>query len=365
MKKLVYICIITLVILIASDRILKVYEKIEAKKDIKKQSVVNPYLTDDAVRSYLKATQFRLRPYTVFGLIPGYRSDTVNINSLGLRGPEIVEKREGSLRIAVIGGSAVFGGEVPDDNKTFCKLLEKDLKDIYGIDAEVINAGIPGFVSMQELILLEDTLIELNPDLVIVFDGFNDVLTILKREKRPNFPWWFSELERVYNTSITKLFMEKKLKKYRPTKFILRWLNERKERRRVKAYDVNARQIWFYGRNLDMMCHLLKSYGIKTLLVFQPVIIYKPQLSPIEENIIDDLNPDYIMAVRKMCDMAQDEMSRVADMNNVDFLNGMYFFDSFNENIFLDEVHFNQRGHDIVGRRLAEQIVTETENHHE
>jgi len=334
MKKILYTAAVVLAVMILGDRLLKVYEKREAAKEIKAQCRANPVLSAKQLEDYSRATQYRLVPYTVFGMKPNFRSDTVNINSLGLRGGEIKKKKESCYRIVVIGGFAVFGGSVPGDDMTFCGLLEKNLKSKYEKEIEVINAGVPAFVSMQELILLEDKIIAMEPDMIIVFDGFNDCLTILKREKRPNYPWWFSEIERVYYTSITKLFMEKRLKKYRPTKHILKWLNKKRQEAVKRKYEINSGQIGFYRRNLDLMCHLAESYGIEVALVFQPVIMYKK-----------------VKASTAMRVAARD--------NNVTFIDGTKFFNGAKECIFIDEVHFNQRGNEIVADSLVDSISFE------
>jgi len=359
MKKFLYAVIIVLAIAILADRLLKVYEKTEAARETGLQRSANPVLTAKQLEDYAAAAEYRLMPYMVFGLKPNFRSDTVNVNSLGLRGGEIKKKKESCYRIVVIGGSAVFGGSVPGDEMTFCGLLEKDLKIKYGKNIEVINAGVPAFISMQELILLEDKIIAMEPDMIVIFDGFNDVLTILKREKRPNYPWWFSEIERIYYKSITKLFLEKRLQKYRPTKHILKWINKMKEKTRETRYDINTEQIAFYRRNLDLMCHLAGSYGIKVVLVFQPVIMYKEFASPAEREMISSLDQDYLEALVKMCDLAKVSMREVARDNNVSFIDGTKFFNGSKEYIFIDEVHFNQRGNKIVADLLADRIFLE------
>jgi|GEM_PF-2753203 len=359
MKKCLYIVLIVLAVLVLADRLLKVYEKTEANREIEAQRCANTLLTAAQFNDYARAGEYRLEPYTVFGLKPNFKSNTVNINSLGLRGSEVKAKKESCYRIVVIGGSAVFGGSVPGDDMTFCGLLEKHLRGKYKKDIEVINAGIPAFVSMQELILFENKIIEMKPEMVIIFDGFNDCLTILKRENRPNYPWWFSKIERLYYESISKLFMEKRLKKYRPTKHFLKWVNKRRELARKKTYNVNAEQIAFYRRNLNLMCHLAGSYGIKSVLAFQPVIVYKKHKSPAEEKIIDRLDGEYLESLVRMCDLAKNAMREVALENKVLFIDATECFDEFEEYIFVDEVHFNQRGHEIVADLLADRISLE------
>ncbi|NQT22641.1 MAG: SGNH/GDSL hydrolase family protein [Candidatus Omnitrophica bacterium] len=352
MKSIIITTVAVLVIIISADRLLKLYENHVARQDIQKQCALNPGISAKQQVDYNRATQFRLEPYTVFGLKPNFKSDTVNINSLGLRGEGIQKERDDCYRIVVLGGSAVFGGSVSDDNHTFCKLLEKQIKREANANVEVINAGIPAFISMQELILFEDKIIELKPDLVIVFDGFNDALTILKREKRPNYPWWFSEIEKIYYTSISRLFMEKRLRKYRPTKHLINWLDKRKNKGIL--YTVVPEAVDFYKRNLDMICHLAESYNIDVLLVFQPMAIYKKNLTENEKKIIRNLDSNYTKALSEMCNAEKEAMAYVAAKNNVSFADGASFFTGIHQNIFIDEVHFNQLGHEITAESLYE-----------
>jgi lysophospholipase L1-like esterase len=354
MRKVAYVFIAIILFLIISDRVLKVYEKKWAQGEIKDSVTVNPVLTAEQNKDYRMAGTVRLLPYTVFGYKPNFTSKTVNINSLGLRGGEIGEKKNDVYRIAIIGGSSVFGGEVPSDDLTFSKLLESKLNTNGQNNYEVINAGAPAYVSMQELILLEDKIIDLKPDMLIVFDGFNDFLTVIKRDPRPNYPWWFNEVEKVYYTSITKLFVEKKLRKFRITKHILNMMEKKKEK--DKEYTVNKEQVAFYRRNLDLMCHLAKSYGIKVVLVFQPVALYKQPLNTKEEVLLAKLDQNYLKALKEMCDLGKEAMREVAIANAVPFIDGTQVFNNNTEDIFIDEVHFNQRGHTIVADILYDRV---------
>lgn len=71
-------------------------------------------------------------PTAGYSLRPGLRlkssSSEVRVNSLGLRGPEVErEKTEGMARIAVLGGSSVFGYWVRDGEDS-CRQLERQLQ---------------------------------------------------------------------------------------------------------------------------------------------------------------------------------------------------------------------------------------------
>jgi lysophospholipase L1-like esterase len=93
------------------------------------------------------------------------------INALGYRGGEIERRKPvGVRRIVALGGSTTFGVYV-DDRDTWPSRLQKTL----GGDFEVINAGVPGFTSAENLIQLSLLAVHLKPDFVVLFQGLNDL----------------------------------------------------------------------------------------------------------------------------------------------------------------------------------------------
>jgi uncharacterized protein YjbI with pentapeptide repeats/lysophospholipase L1-like esterase len=99
------------------------------------------------------------------------------INSLGLRNDEIsIEKNLDTYRIFVVGGSTVFGDGVKIDETIPGNLkkefLNDELNNIKNI--EVINAGINGAWSKDEVKLIKNKIVKYDPDLIIVYDGWND-----------------------------------------------------------------------------------------------------------------------------------------------------------------------------------------------
>jgi lysophospholipase L1-like esterase len=95
----------------------------------------------------------------------GYRNDEFSL-----------EKPSGTFRIVILGGSSTYDVRIEDNSKIFTAQLEKRLKDEYGYDqVQVINAGVPGYNSWEILVNLEFRVIDLDPDLVIIYEGTNDV----------------------------------------------------------------------------------------------------------------------------------------------------------------------------------------------
>ena len=108
-------------------------------------------------------------------LVPNQILDSITINSLGFRGSEFSEiKQLDTYRIFMVGGSTMFGAGATADETTIPGFTQGFLNERdFGFDIEVINAGIQGADSDSELNLTEQKLRKFNPDLIIVYDGWN------------------------------------------------------------------------------------------------------------------------------------------------------------------------------------------------
>ena len=110
-------------------------------------------------------------------LIPNQKSEFLNINSHGFRGQEIeLEKSNQTYRIFMVGGSTMFGMGATSDQTTipgYTQMLVNTIEVDY--DIEVINAGIQNANTKTERNLIEQKIIKFNPDLIIMYDGWNDL----------------------------------------------------------------------------------------------------------------------------------------------------------------------------------------------
>ena len=95
-------------------------------------------------------------------------------NSYGFRYEEIDEtKIDTSFRIFAVGGSTTYGSASNND-ETWPGHLERIISEITENDVKVINAGISGASSKSEYELIKNKIIPLKPDLIIMYDGWND-----------------------------------------------------------------------------------------------------------------------------------------------------------------------------------------------
>jgi lysophospholipase L1-like esterase len=125
-------------------------------------------------------TRGRFMSDAMFGyrLTPNFRDPTGNFshNSYGFRGPEFpLVKPRGGLRVVLLGASTVYGIFVKDRQTTAAQ-LELRLRNLLpGRPVEVLNAGVPGWTSLQTVRNLEQRVLPLRPDIVVIMDGRNEV----------------------------------------------------------------------------------------------------------------------------------------------------------------------------------------------
>lgn len=129
------------------------------------------YHTDAA---YGQFTIRRLRPNITFNHTSVDGSWEFTTNSQGFRDKQdwSYEKKPGVIRILVLGDSHTQGFEVRQEF-TYSKVLERFLLK-HGVKAEVLNAGVSGFSTAEELVFLEQEGIRYKPDYVVVGFFKND-----------------------------------------------------------------------------------------------------------------------------------------------------------------------------------------------
>ncbi|MEN8180986.1 MAG: SGNH/GDSL hydrolase family protein [Myxococcota bacterium] len=147
--------------------------------------------------------------------VPGFEAGGIRINALGLRGPELRDlASRRPLRIVSLGDSGTFGiwlGEA-DSSQPLAALhfdgYPEALRTLVGERAEVINAGVAGYTSSHGLRQLVTKLLELEPDVVTVRFGVNDLKISRgpqRRVEEPPSPWLRSLLYASFELRLTRL----------------------------------------------------------------------------------------------------------------------------------------------------------------
>jgi len=117
-------------------------------------------------------------PWRGYAMVPGGGHFTyhhpVRVNSLGLRGPEVGPRRPGETRVLVLGDSLTYGQGVADD-QTVPALLERRLAGDGDGAVRVINGGLRGYATNQEVGLLAELGPVIRPDVVVLMWYWNDL----------------------------------------------------------------------------------------------------------------------------------------------------------------------------------------------
>ncbi|MCI0585512.1 MAG: GDSL-type esterase/lipase family protein [Planctomycetes bacterium] len=133
---------------------------------------------EESYIQYDSATRWSLRPgFRGRGpALPHVPLDyEVRVNSLGFRGSEFrTAKAPGVFRYVALGDSVTFGFGVREADLFSAKIAEGLAAESPSSRIEAVNAGVPGFTSLQGLRHLEARVLPLRPDLVSVFFGWND-----------------------------------------------------------------------------------------------------------------------------------------------------------------------------------------------
>jgi lysophospholipase L1-like esterase len=108
-------------------------------------------------------------------LVANFQTSRLSINSLGFRGPEIVSpKPDGTVRIAFLGASVSYCGEVSGNDYTWPHLVAASMKQAFPeTKFDYINGGVPGYTVAAMLGSLTYRVAPLQPDIVVI-EGGND-----------------------------------------------------------------------------------------------------------------------------------------------------------------------------------------------
>lgn len=316
-------------------------------------SGVPPELTDE----YGTRFDFVLSPYVMFAeptVAEGGRT-----NRQGFFGPElVVPKPAGELRIAMLGGSVVWAGK---DYASIATHLERKLRErASGRSLRVVNFGRQSYVSMQELILLQRNVLPLDVDVVIVFDGFNDMGVPYRSEPLGvGYPFLFSSLKRLTEMTVGQAALHHLVRDLRSHSAAVTFATEKLALRRKAvqhaAYDIGA-VCAEYERNLYQMGVLAREYGARVLIATQPFVGTKPSRTeredgyyPAEER--ERLRGYYARMITAAARAAARSGAQYADTTNI--------FDAVKDEIFEDATHFAMHGgNPIAAERLAGELIS-------
>jgi hypothetical protein len=200
--------------------------------------------------------ELKVRPSALTGyeLIPNQKTNEFEINAQGFRASQVIPtaKPTNEVRILLVGGSVAFGTLSGNNSETIGAILEtqlnqqiKDQKantknfrpDVLPYFADemekalnlpakiregeyrVINAAVPGYLSSNVLSQLSNQLLDYQPDVIVLIDGYGDLLapsdrsaaTLVGADDLLSNPTghFFSSLTSRFNGLVNQLYLVK------------------------------------------------------------------------------------------------------------------------------------------------------------
>ena len=220
--------------------------------------------------------------------------DGLRVETLDYQLPK--QKPSGQWRVAILGSSAIQLGTTYHDSLPGA--LRTVLREHYPYrNIEVINAGIQSAVSRQTIAHLLFTVVDYTPDLVILYDGFNDLMLPLNYESRPNFPYNFQAMEAAwtqYRTNYQAPVWELLLRRSRLAQILLSRFNEDTNSQPGLHIGPNARSpeeiignpewvrnhVMAYLSNWERLIQLSQVYGYRPVCVLQPSAVLDKAFGP-------------------------------------------------------------------------------------
>lgn len=315
----------------------------------------------------LSKVEFDLQEKYAFNPETGKKLE-LTIGPQGFRGAGSIEKKgENVYRIYCSGGSTTAGYGV-NDCDTWPAQLEKKINDGQeNLDYEVINGGVYGWNSSQELASMKKVLTEYEIDAVILHQGWNEEFVYSSmtagggwnRRQIGNYYsryYFFSNKYQFLSPFISLVVLLKKLKRERLLKSDLsfsnasRWLN-------LKSSDYVTG--WF--DNLVEIAQLCKDKRIKLYIVKYPSLVNVSDSTRSRKKIIDNSRMNVLHAEYQAIAVARMHKSIDLLSKYFNIIDVSKKFDDIipddKKNYFLDEMHLTENGEKLFANEVCKYLL--------
>lgn len=286
--------------------------------------------------------------------IPNQHNEYVNINSFGFRGVEISkEKPENVYRIIMLGGSTLFGYGASSDETTIPGFLQKKFETTDSdFKVEVINAGSSGAYSKTETLYVKHKLLDFDPDLIIVYDGWNDsripyTSHIGERGLAGQLYDSVNHLQSIFPYYKTPIVIRE----------IGRDLISAEEDTIATRIDANLdKKVILWKERWNESCLLAQKNDIKTLITIQPMLGTGDRIvTKSEKSTSGLLQNDFMQLPLYQLQKFVDVLPELTNCTNTADLT--HVFDGHNEPIFLDLGHVGEQGSMLISEKIYELVL--------
>ena len=300
------------------------------------------------------------KPYVMFSALPKQNM----YNAYGYRGPmAAMPKHPDEFRIFMLGGSTVLLG-----NPTISTLLELEFKNAGQPNVRVYNCGVLSSVSGMELARILYELADLEPDLVIMFNGGNDMVVQWESDPRPGYPFNFVVVEnnplfekpvQSYPAFLLFGFGSNLCRYFLHDYFMENFfhLNETRRQNGWKSDPWREKIAGTYVSNLVKAAKVSKAFGADFIVFFQPMIYFKQPLHEREKFYLQ--NPEKVDEGNYARDMRARILTKLEQTSKATALNWVdstRIYEGLRQKIFGDAIHTTPAGRNMVAREMHQKI---------
>jgi hypothetical protein len=272
-----------------------------------------------------------------------FHGETINIEGRYAQRRTINDGVDQSKKVYFFGGSTMWGTGALDDGT-----IPSQFAAVSGISSQ--NFGEIGYTAHQSLMLLVQLLQDGHrPDVVVFYDGVNEVVTKCRTEVTP-----YSDVE---EANIDHLLKDSEISPisfrhyFAPLQYVAGWIKAEAMRSIAKSYDCDsdpekARKI---AENLlldwQMARRLVESFGGKFIGILQPVLFFSQtrldRLSNFDEPLLQ-FQTVYPLVEQRMAE-------------DGGFRNLVHALDD-DEYVYIDFCHLSPNGNRRIAARIAKFV---------
>jgi lysophospholipase L1-like esterase len=288
---------------------------------------------------------YRPAPFVGHMARPFY-SDDLRINMFGFRDERqsYLAKPEKTVRVFITGGSTAWGSGASSQKRTISYVLEQILNErvspATGYRYEVISTAFPAWSTTQEKLLIQQRLVDMHPDVILMFSGNNDVHWALQgRDVR----WFYSYMDQNYLTLINEMYKSSGHPEW------------------VSGFPAGGRPVPcselapITARNVADAAFASDRVKARLIFALQPnVVSTGKRLSKREQQLPELQNKVYWDSCYQ--DL-RDELGRIG-ARNYRLIDLSKFFGDLGDDaeVFVDSYHYADQGYRLVAQALADQI---------
>jgi lysophospholipase L1-like esterase len=301
--------------------------------------------TSDYAYNYAAYVVWRMRPFD---------GKMIHINQSGWRRTVHSDCEHPDMTIWTFGGSTLWGQGSPDE-ETIPSFLADDYQ-LAGRHVCVQNFGVRGWNNTQEVIQLMLLLKHstTRPNLVLFYDGANDVLSFYQSGK-PDVHEDYDTIKRELETRPSRgsfAYLASTNTYQLLIRLKRRIWNSPPPSPHFSAAQIHQQLDWAYLQNLEIVDALAKGYGFHYAFFWQPVIYFGKPLALGEEDIVkgslEEMPALDALYRRSYEQIRNSNRPHLFDLEDV--------FQSDHDAVYFDVWHVGPDGNRRVARRMYEAL---------